>query len=546
MMQKSWDAPAFDDDDQTWPGYPTATLVSLHFILSALRRRWLVCVMSAVLGLLLAVAYLTAFPLPHRAKAALVLAHQEGVDPTLGMSTDIGLLMTQTVAAKTIASLQLSMTPDDFLRTVEAERVSPEVLALTLSAPTEAEAVRRLTALTSVYLDFRAEQLTLQSNVLVDGMRQRIEKLQGEVAALTRRIELLSASVSPSTSNVRQVREREAQLNDTITQRAYIQSRIEALQVSVEDVSLRSASVVSSSRVVDPAAADVVGARRRTALVLASGLIGGTALGCGMVLFVAITSDRLRRRSDVAAALGVAVPVSVGRIAPLRKGWLWLPPLRALNRHRADERQRLAHAIEKELLLPQRRGRLAVAGIDNADEVGFAVAAAAAGLAARGYSVTIIDLTEHLSRGLRFAPSTPGSSDAPTVLRPRGLPALAHGAADLLAVGRWDEGDNTPLPQLTDLTLVVADLDPAVGADHLTAWTDSVIVVVTAGRSSAEKVSTVGDQVRTAGLDLRFAALLHTEATDDSSGEAGLDRPESAQLPAERDQPRATARSEAR
>ncbi len=51
------------------------------------------------------------------------------------------------------------------------------------------------------------------------------------------------------------------------------------------------------------------------------------------------------------------------------------------------------------------------------------------------------------------------------------------------------------------------------------------MVVVTAGRSSVEKARTIGDQVRAAGLDLRFAALLRTERTDDSSGTASLERP---------------------
>ena len=66
--------------------------------------------------------------------------------------------------------------------------------------------------------------------------------------------------------------------------------------------------------------------------------------------------------------------------------------------------------------------------------------------------------------------------------------------------------------------MILAELDPAVGADHLTAWTDRVMVVITAGRSSVEKVRSVGDQVRAAGLDLRFAALVRTERTDESIG----------------------------
>jgi capsular polysaccharide biosynthesis protein len=510
----------FDDDDQTSFERRAPTLVSLNFVRTALRRRLLVCVMSAALGLLAAGTFMVAFPPAHQAKAALVLTHDADVDPSRAMATNVSLLQTRTVASRTIAGLGLAVAPEDFLKSVTVEAVSAELLSVTLSAPDDAEAVRRLDGLTSTYLQFRAEQLSLQSQILVDGMQERIAKLQRDVEDLSRRVEQLSAAGNSSASK----------LSDTVAQRAYLQGRIETLQQAVEDATLRNSAVVSSSRVLDPPAAVPGLAKRTIALGMASGLIGGAALGCGTVLFIAITSDRLRRRADVASALGVPVPVSVGRIATLRKGWRWLPPLRALDRRRADGRQRFAHAIVKELLLPQGRGRVAVAGIDNSQEVGFAVAAAAATIAARYCSITVIDLTERLSRGLRVTPSTPGSYDLPTVLRPRGLPALAHGAADLLALGHWDNGENTPLPQLTDATLVLAELDPAVGADHLTAWADRVILVVTAGRSSVEKVRTVADMIRTAGLDLRFAVLMHTERRDDSSGTANVELPEPVEL----------------
>jgi hypothetical protein len=152
------------------------------------------------------------------------------------------------------------------------------------------------------------------------------------------------------------------------------------------------------------------------------------------------------------------------------------------------------------------------------------------------------------------------------LLRPRVLPALARDNVDLLQVGRWDEGDSTPSPDLTNAVLILSDIEPAVGAYHLAAWTERVIVAVTAGRSSAERVRTVGDLVRTAGLDLRFAALLHTEPTDNSLGEARpegstparrdddhgqsgavrLDAPTQTQGPQDQDPPASTARSEAR
>ncbi len=165
-------------------GSPSPTLVSLHFIRSALRRRWLVCVLSAILGLLVAAAFLVVFPAAHARRQHWYWHTNKRDEPSRAMATDVSLLRTRTVAARTIASLGLTMTPDDFLKSVTAVPVSSELLSVTLTAPSDAEAIRRLEALTSIYLDFRGEQLSMQSNVYVDGIQQRIEKLESEVAAL--------------------------------------------------------------------------------------------------------------------------------------------------------------------------------------------------------------------------------------------------------------------------------------------------------------------------------------------------------------------------
>jgi capsular polysaccharide biosynthesis protein len=509
MTQRRWDIPDFETEDQTVSGRQSPTLVSLHFITSALRRRRLVIVLSPIIGLLVAAALLVVSPPPHDAKASLVLTHDPQVDPTRAMATDVSLLRIRAVADQTVASLGLTMSPEDFLKSVRAEPVSSELLTLTLAGPTDAEAVRRLNVFTAIYLNFRGEQLSMQSNVYVDGIQQRITKLEAEVSSLSRRIEELSAAGSSSASK----------LSDTIAQRAYLQGRIETLQQSVEDATLQTTAVVSSSRVIDPPAPEG-GAKRQIVLVLASGLIGGAALGCGIVLFFAITSDRLRRRADIASALEVPVPVSVGRITPVSKRWLWLPPLRALETRRSDQRQRLAHTIEMELPVPGHGGRLAVACIDNADEVRFAFAAAVSDLAAHGRSVAVIDLTDH---GVltEMASSIAGPTGRTTLLRPDGIPSLASGPIELRIVG--DKDGSPPALEQCDVTLVLADLDPSVGAEFLTAWTDRVFAIVTAGRSSAEGVRTSAELVRAVGLDLRLAAVLRTERTDESfSAGSGL------------------------
>jgi capsular polysaccharide biosynthesis protein len=504
----------YDDEEQASSRRQAPTMVSLHFVRSALRRRWLICVLSAVLGMLAASTFLVAFPVVHNARASLRLAHDPETDLSRAMATDVSLLKTRTVASRTVERLGLTMTPDDFLKSVTAVSVSSELLELKLTAPSNAEAVRRLSALTSVYLQFRSDQLSAQSEALITGMQERIRNLEGQVNGLTTRIDdLTKGSGSANTEK----------LSQAISQRAYVQGRIDTLRQSVEDATLQNQAILTSSNVLDPPAAEVGGAKRRIALALASGLIGGAAIGCGTVLFFAIISDRLRRRSDVAEALEVPVPVSVRRITPLPKRLVELPLIGTLDGHRTAERLRLAHAIEMELPEPARSGRLAVLGIDNAEEVRYAVAAAAADLVADGRSVVLLDLTSKGHLDGEMVRSMADSKPGPTVLRPRGLPTLASDAAELRVVG--DEDKTAPSLEANDVTLVLADLDPSVGADYLLTWSDRVIIAVTAGRSSAEMVRTAGDLVRSAGLEMRVAALLHTERTDDSSGITGFDRP---------------------
>jgi len=515
MSTGRWNLASEIEADDAVADRPAPTLVSMHFIRTALRRRRLFCVLAAMLGLLAAGTFLVAFPLPHQARATLLLAYDPEVDPSRAMATNVSLLQTRTVAEQVIDELDLAMSPEEFLKSFLVNAESSELLTLSLSAPTEAEAVRQLQGLTDVYLEFRADQLSQQSENFVNGLQDRIDQLQTDVKTLNRQIEVLRARRSEATRS---------RLDDLVAQRSFLNSRIETLQQQVEDATLRNSSVIASSRVVDPPAALPGLAKRTMALILASGLIGGAALGCGTVLFFAITSDKLRRRADVAAALGVPVAVSIGRVVPVSRLWRWMPPLAAVDRRRAESRQRLARAIEDELL-SRSPARIVVAGLDNAEEMGTTVADLASSLAARDYNTTVLDLTERGSHSLATGLRAAGSTSAASVLRPRGVPALARSASDLLPMGQWDDGETMLSPSLGDVTLVLADLDPAVGADHLTEWADRVILVLTAGRSSVEKVRTVGEMIRGAGLDLRFAALLRTERTDDSSGLAPVASP---------------------
>ena len=57
-MTSAWNIPDVAPDDDNDPIRPLAALVSFHYLRGAVRRRWLRCLVPAVLGLLLAVGFL--------------------------------------------------------------------------------------------------------------------------------------------------------------------------------------------------------------------------------------------------------------------------------------------------------------------------------------------------------------------------------------------------------------------------------------------------------------------------------------------------------
>jgi hypothetical protein len=182
----------------------------------------------------------------------------------------------------------------------------------------------------------------------------------------------------------------------------------------------------------------------------------------------------------------------------------------------AVDQQRMARAIEKAVPEPGRRQSLAVVCLGNSDEMRFGLVAAAVALQHHGRTPTLVDLTEAGGVASAVAQSVGVTVEkAPEVFRPRVIPSLTKVPSHLDSAD-WEEvalakGSN-------GLTLVLADLDPAVGVDHLTAWTDCVIVAVTGGKSSVELVRTTGDLVRSVGLHLHGAVLLRAVRDDMSSG----------------------------
>jgi len=378
-----------------------------------------------------------------------------------------------------------------------------------MTGPSDAEAARRLDAFSTAYLQFRADQIGAQAQILIDGYNQNIKQLQAKVQDLNKQIQLLAAQGQTQTDTVL----------DAVTNRSRFNGQISDLQQEVQQARVQRASVVAASKVIDPAAPMRVSHVKRPALVLVSGLIGGLALGLAVVVLQAILSDRLWLRIEVAAALDTRVPLSVRRLAPPSSLWRplgFVPQVRRLRTTRSAERQRMAEAIAQAIPGAGRRPALALLCLGNANDMRFGILAAATRLQRSGVAVLVVDLTDDgvVQPAMHRLGELP-ENERPEVFRPSVVPSLTRGPADLEAA-HWD--DVAVAKARNGITLVLADLDPAVGVDHLAAWSDDVVVAVSAGASSVELVRTAGDLIRSVGLRLRGAVLLRAVRDDTSAG----------------------------
>jgi hypothetical protein len=233
----------------------------------------------------------------------------------------------------------------------------------------------------------------------------------------------------------------------------------------------------------------------RQVLVSISGLVAGLAIGLGVVVFFALTTDRLRRREDVALALRVPVKASAKR------------------RGSTDV---VAYALSTELLRAKPRpARLAVVATDDGARLRAIAHALHRRMASHGLSLFMVDLTTSGSLD-RLRPHV-GTS----IFRPDGVPQLSRGPLGVGQEEACDLPDRGPARQAydaADAIVVFTQVDPSLGADELATWATRVVFLVTAGASSAEKLRTTADLVRSANLTADFAVLIGAHPTDESSG----------------------------
>jgi hypothetical protein len=305
------------------------------------------------------------------------------------------------------------------------------------------------------------------------------------------------------------------QLAALVNARATATAQITTLQQAVQTDNLQSASVANGSQIITPATRLVVSKKKIFGVDGFTGLAVGLILGLMIVVLQAVLSEKLRRREDIAAVLGTTVQLS---IPPDRHHFrLRRRSVRAMAVSPDPEVQTLAQYLREQLVSRGPKATQMIVALDDVSVPAAAMASLANTMSALGKQVVLVDFTADRVLGRAF-----GDSDRAGSLPMR----VATGSAVTILVPRrpWDPIEQDPWEYdlatvaQADEILVVATVDPAVGAWHLRTWAGEAVATVTAGSSTAHHISAVGELLEAAGVTVSSAVLLGADEDDDSVG----------------------------
>jgi capsular polysaccharide biosynthesis protein len=498
----------------------TGGLISLAFIGAALRRgAWLWCSFG-LLGLLIGSGLYAKYPPAYQASTAVLIQDGINVDPAAAIQTDATLAASRTVATEVVRQLGLQQSVGSFRAAYTATIVTNQVLLITVGAPSGPEALRRTTAVATAFLQFHARYAQIQQQQLAIQLNQQVSQAQQRVSSITKELDRVSAEPSSPA-----VQARIASLNDQRQTASSALSQVEQYSTdTLAAAQTNTNSIAKGSRVLDDASLIQHSRLKAIALYMAGGLVGGLVIGMAIVIIMALVSDRLRRRDDVADAIGAPVRFSVGPMTGSR----WPPQLPGRAGRRALDMRRVVTHL-RALVPGSSRGPagLAVVAVDNAQAVARVVVALAMSSVREGKEIVVADLSAgaHAARLLG--------------VRNPGVHMVSREGANLTVVVP-DRDDIAPVGPLAgtrsptrpgqaghelvaacasaDMLLTLATLDPAFGGDYLATWATDVVAVVTAGQSSGERIHGVGEMIRLAGTRLDSVVLLGADKSDESLG----------------------------
>ena len=439
-------------------------LVNLGFFTAALRRSAWVWCLTAVVGLVIGAGLYVKYPPAYHATTTVLLVDSTTQDAGVEVLTDQSLAESQAVAGRVVQALKLPQSTASFQAAYTVTVVTDTVLTMNVGAPSSADAVQRASALATAFLQYRAQYARTQEQQLFAQLDQQYNTAQQS-------LKVLEAQIS-QIPNVPTAGAQKAEYDNLQTQMDQQKQIMQYVTATKSAAKTDTNNMVTGSYVLNAATALPRSHVKGAALYFVGGLFGGIAVGMGGVVVAALLSRGLRRRDDVASALGAPVRLSVGPLRARR----WPPTLPRQAAKRSLDMRRVVAYLRG--AVPGSSGgpaSLAIVAVGDTQVVAQLVASLAGSCASEGKEVVVADLASdaHLARLL-------GVSDP-------GIHPVSQNGANLMVVlpEREEVAPVGPVPgsspavpaqvsaalvtacSSADILLSLAALDPAFGGDHL-------------------------------------------------------------------------------
>ncbi|GAA3367651.1 Wzz/FepE/Etk N-terminal domain-containing protein [Streptomyces antimycoticus] len=449
----------------------SAPLLDLQALVVAVRRRRRLWCSLALLGLLVGGAVAVLLPPPPTAVTKVLVAHKEDQPNDTGtlIRTDVALLQTTRIADKALRSLKSPEKPEDFMQDYRGTGLTNNVLQITVTGDSDAQAVARAKALADAFVADHVRRMRETAKAESKALLDQRDRMRDELTRVNEEIGDRSPESDPKAS---------AGIESLFARRAELNSRIAEFDQRAAEARTGTPKVVSGTQIVDAPRAVRYSLPKAAVTDAAIGLVLGLVLGLALAAVGTVVADRPVLRREIAANLGASVIAEL----PRRSGRLWQ------RRRTRAARIRLTTSLARTVR-------------DSAEPVSLLELGCA-----RSTSAIALDVAGALA------------ADGPVVIVD-GLPGQQ------LAGRRPKPGDPTVVGG--ERAAAVPDQERRLGVGSVapgTAWTDlqylgtQTVLVVRAGHGSAAWLHTVARQLADQRIPVIGVVLIDPDPRDRTDG----------------------------
>ncbi|MGW3661630.1 Wzz/FepE/Etk N-terminal domain-containing protein [Streptomyces sp. NPDC005141] len=285
-----------------------APLLDLQALVVSVRRRRRLWCSVGLLGLLVGVAVAVLLPSPPTAVTKVLVAHQEDQpnDPGTLIRTDVALLQTTRIADKALKSLDSPEKPEDFMRDYSGVGLTNNLLQITVTGDSDAEAVARAKALADAFVADHVRRIREAADAESKALLDQRDRMRADLAKVNKTIGS-TPETGPTAS---------ADLESLFARRAELTSRITDFGQRAAEARIGTPQLIAGTQIVDAPRAVRYSLPRTAATNAAIGLVLGLVLGLAAAAVGTVVADRPVLRREIAANLGASVISELPRRSP--------------------------------------------------------------------------------------------------------------------------------------------------------------------------------------------------------------------------------------